>query len=120
MMKLEVERNMEIGDSLSNNSHSRRSGDYSGCTGKVNNNGEKSAANWNGAMKLKGGKISAFIFGEGIIAEDYSEELLSCCDILDCLVFTDRNKNFVTIKLTKEFLRRILKSHMHYIRDNKI
>lgn len=72
--------------------------------------------NWNGAMV----DVTAFVFGDGLPNCSVNEEELTCSDILNCLTFSDRNNSNITITFNKSFLRRILRSHIHQIIDDKI
>lgn len=112
-MKLDQEPNMAIGEINLINSYStaRKAGrrNYTGCTGKLKRAGVTGKTNWNGAMI----DFSKFTFS---CASD-AQELLTCGDILDCLVFADRNKDSVTVTFTKDFLRKIVKSHMKNVRE---
>lgn len=85
---------------------------YSGCTGKKAN-GTSGKANWNVLMI----NTATITFGTGLETAPHTEELLTCNDILDCLAFSDRNKDSITITFTKDFLRNIIKSHIHAIRE---
>jgi regulator of RNase E activity RraB len=47
--------------------------------------------------------------------DDYGQEIFVCCDIIDkCKMIAD---NKVTITLDKEFLQKMLTSHIHHIRN---
>lgn len=72
--------------------------------------------NWNGAMI----EIQTITFGAGLPNCSVNEEMLTCHDIINCLVFSDRNKSEITITFNKDFLRRILKSHIHNLEENRI
>lgn len=72
--------------------------------------------NWNGARI----DISCTIFGEGLPNCSASEEILTSYDILNCITFSDRHDTSITITFSKDFLRRILKSHIHELTENKI
>lgn len=97
MMKLEMEKNMGRGETQSNKRTPYR-------------------PNWNGAMI----NTSTFIFGADIQTFTMNEEMLTAEDILNCLTFSDRTSKNITITFSKDFLRRILKSHIHNLIENKI
>lgn len=72
--------------------------------------------NWNGAMI----DTTSVVFGSGLPNCSVNEEMLTVHDILNCLTFSDRNDKNVTMTFTKDFLRKILKSHVHNLNENKI
>ncbi len=72
--------------------------------------------NWNGAMI----ETRTIVFGTGLPNCSADEEMLTLYDILNCLTFSDRNEKNITITFSKDFLRRILKSHIHELMENKI
>ena len=72
--------------------------------------------NWNGANV----EIKTIIFGVGLPNCSPNEEILTAYDILNCVTFSERNESSITVTFSKDFLRRIIKSHIHHLTENKI
>lgn len=75
----------------------------------------KGNANWNGYVI-----DSNFVFGNGLgdsFDDSFKEELLTCADILNSIVFSNRSNNNITVTFNKVFLRKIIKSHIHFVRE---
>lgn len=76
----------------------------------------KGNANWDGAMI----ETTTVVFGSNLPNCSIHEEALTTHDIINCLVFSERRSENITLTFNKEFLRRVMKSHIHFLNENKI
>ena len=66
-----------------------------------------------GRLSLKENPIG-FHLGDPFF-DSGQEELLTCCDIIDLIGL--QSKSYITITFDKNFLRKVMRSHIHHLRE---